>query len=63
LQGQGRVPAISINEPAVEIHVSEEQTARIFDGPPNTPIDPSEPPAEDNGDGSIYEYMVRKFGE
>jgi excisionase family DNA binding protein len=63
LQGQGRVPAIRIDEPADVIFVTEEQAARIFGGPPNTSMDLSEQPTEEEGDGSIYDYMVRKFGE
>ena len=46
LLGQGRVPAIPIDEPADEIHVTEEQAARIFGGPRRPTEATPKPPTE-----------------
>ena len=62
LLGQGRVPAIPIDEPADEIHVTEEQAARVFDNPPRPAADPPQPPTEEEDDGSIYSMMRRRYG-
>jgi len=63
LQGQGRVPAVPLDEPADVIHVTEEQATRIFGGPPKPTADPPKPPTEDEGGASLYEQLVRKYGE
>ena len=62
LLGQGRVSAILIDEPADEIHVTEEQAARVFDNPPRPAADPPQPPTEEEDDGSIYSLMRRRYG-
>ena len=62
LLGQGRVPAVPIDEPADVIHVTEEQAARVFDNPPRPAADPPEPQTEEEDDGSIYSLMRRMYG-
>ena len=62
LLGQGRVPAVPIDEPADVIHVTEEQAARVFDNPPRPAADPPQPPTEEEDDGSIYSLMRRRYG-
>ena len=62
LLGQGRVPAIPIDESADEIHVTEEQAARVFDNPPRPAADSPQPPTEEEDDGSIYSLMRRRYG-
>jgi len=58
----GRFPPIPIDQPADEIHVTEEQAARIFGTQRRTAGDPPKPPTEDEEGTSLYEQMVRKYG-
>lgn len=54
---------IPIDEPADEIQLTEEQAGRIFGNGPRTAAVPPEPLTEEEGGTSLYELMVRKYGE
>ena len=62
LEGGGRVPRAPTDQPA-DVHVTEEQTARMFSNAHRPAEDPPKPPAEEEEGLSLYEQMVRKYGE